>query len=66
MFRDFILVKHPDGARNEVVGKVLNLTYAGQYLAKYVERQRIRKENVMVTSLDSDNRMSKTYLDYGV
>ncbi len=64
VFRDFILVKHPDGLRNEVVGKGPNLTYAGEHLAKYVERQRIRKENVIVTSLDSDNRMSKGYLDY--
>lgn len=64
VFRDFILVKHPDGLKNEIVGKGPNLTYAGERLAKYVERQRIRKENVIVTSLDSDNRMSEKYLDY--
>lgn len=64
VFRDFILVKHPDGMKGEVVGKGPNLTYAGEHLAKYVERQRIRKENVIVTSLDSDNRMSVKYLDY--
>lgn len=64
VFRDFILVKHPDGAKNEVVGKGPNLTYAGEHLAKYVESHKIRKENVIVTSLDSDNRMSKKYLDY--
>lgn len=64
VFRDFILVKHPNGTKNEVVGKGPNLTYAGEHLAKYVERQKIRTENVIVTSLDSDNRLSKKYLDY--
>ncbi len=63
-FRRFLLVKHPDKLKNEIVGKGPNLTYAGKQLAEYVEKQRIPKENVIVTSLDSDNRMSKNYLDY--
>lgn len=63
-FRDFLLVKHPDNLRGEIIGKGPNLTYAGQHLANYVERQHLRKENIIVTSLDSDNRMSPKYLDY--
>ena len=63
-FRDFLLVKHPDGLRGEIVGKGPNLTYAGERLSEYVRKQRIRPENVVVTSLDSDNRMSPKYLDY--
>ncbi len=64
VFRDFLLVKHPDGLKNEIVGKGPNLVYAGHHLAKYVENSGIPKENIIVTSLDSDNRMSKKYLDY--
>lgn len=64
VFRDFILVKHPENLRGEIVGKGPNLTYAGQHLADFIERQHIRRENVIVTSLDSDNRMSPKYLDY--
>lgn len=64
VFREFLLVKHPADVKGEIVGKGPNLTYAGEHLAKYVERERIRKEKVIVTSLDSDNRMSKRYLDY--
>lgn len=64
VFKDFLLVKHPDGAKDEIIGKGPNLTYAGEHLAKYVEKSRIPVENVIVTSLDSDNRMSKYYLDY--
>lgn len=63
-FYDFLLVKHPEDLKNEIVGKGPNLTYAGEALARYVEKRRIRKENVIVTSLDSDNRMSEGYLDY--
>lgn len=64
VFRDFLLVKHPADVKGEIVGKGPNLTYAGEHLAKHVERERIPVENVIVTSLDSDNRMSKKYLDY--
>lgn len=64
VFKDFLLVKHPDGLEGEIVGKGPNLTYAGKHLAEYVEKKRIPAENVIVTSLDSDNRMSRKYLDY--
>ena len=62
-FKDFILVKHPDNIPGEIVGKGPNLTYAGEELARYVEKKHIPVENVIVTSLDSDNRMHEKYLD---
>ncbi|MBQ8984428.1 hypothetical protein IJ098_01040 [Candidatus Saccharibacteria bacterium] len=63
-FYDFILVKHPDGLPREIKGKGPNLTYAGHRLAEYVAKKKIPMERVIVTSLDSDNRMSEKYLDY--
>ena len=63
-FYDFIAVKHPDGLKHEIKGKGPNLCYAGQVLKEYVEKKHIPFENVIVTSLDSDNRMYRTYLDY--
>jgi len=62
-FKDFIIVKHPANLPGEVVGKGPNLTYAGEYLAKYVEKHHLPIENIIVTSLDSDNRMASKYLD---
>lgn len=62
-FKDFIIVKHPANLPGEVVGKGPNLTYAGEYLAKYVEKHHLPIENIIVTSLDSDNRMAPKYLD---
>ncbi|MBQ3436732.1 hypothetical protein IJG26_02175 [Candidatus Saccharibacteria bacterium] len=62
-FYDFVLVKHSKDLPNEIKGKGPNLTYAGEYLAEYVKKKKLPFENVIVTSLDSDNRMSKGYLD---
>ena len=63
VFKDFRIVKHPANLPGEVIGKGPNLTYAGQSLAEYVKAKHIPVENVIVTSLDSDNRMAPKYLD---
>ena len=62
-FKQFILSKHPDNISGEIVGKGPNLTYAGHNLAKYVEDKHLPIENIIVTSLDSDNHMHPKYLD---
>lgn len=64
VFYDFILVKHPADLKEEIQGKGPNLSYAGEFLQKYVKEKQIDSKNMIVTSLDSDNRMSKSYLDY--
>lgn len=63
VFRDFVLVEHPDGLPGEIVGKGPNLTYAGQAVARYVVDKGLPVQNIIVTSLDSDNRMATKYLD---
>lgn len=63
VFKDFLLVKHPADLPGEVIGKGPNLTYAGQELAKYVKNKHLPIENIIVTSLDSDNHMAPKYLD---
>ena len=62
-FGAFLMSKHPDGLKNEVVGKGGNITYAGKMLKKYVKEQKMRYGNVIVTTLDSDNRPHKCYFD---
>ncbi len=62
-FKDFLLVKHPDGLHGEIVGKGPNLTYAGEHIAEYVKNKHLPVENIIVTSLDSDNQMAEKYLD---
>ena len=62
-FKDFLLIKHPDGLKNEVIGKGGNITYAGKALWRYVEASEIKLEQVIVTMLDSDNRPHESYFD---
>ena len=62
-FKDFLLVEHPDNLPGEIIGKGPNLTYAGYAVSKYVEEKHLPVENIIVTSLDSDNHMAKKYLD---
>lgn len=63
VFKEFMLVKHPKDMPGEVIGKGPNLTYAGKFLVDRVKKLKIPIENVIVTSLDSDNRMAPKYLD---
>lgn len=63
VFKAFLLIKHPANLPNEVIGKGPNLTYAGHELVKYVKKQHLPIENIIVTSLDSDNHMAPKYLD---
>lgn len=60
-FGTFEIVKHPKNLPNEVVGKGGNITFAGRALQKYCENNKIPFENVLVTTLDSDNKPHKEY-----
>ena len=62
-FKDFLLVKHPADLPGEVIGKGPNLTFAGQAVQEYVAKKHLPVENIIVTSLDSDNHMAPKYLD---
>ena len=62
-FHDFQIIKHPANLPNEIIGKGPNLTYAGERLAEYVKEKNLPIENIIVTSLDSDNHMAPKYLD---
>ncbi len=63
-FAQFYLVKHPKDLPNEIIGKGGNITHAGKFLQKEIERLGIDPETVIVTTLDSDNRPHKTYFSY--
>jgi len=63
VFKHAFAVMHPSDMPGEVVGKGGNITYAARELAKYLEQQNINPENVIVTTLDSDNRPHEHYLN---
>ena len=60
-FKTFEIVKHPKDLPNEVIGKGGNITFAGRALQKYCEKNKIPFENVLVTTLDCDNKPHAKY-----
>lgn len=63
-FHSFHIVKHPDGIPDEVIGKGGNITYAGKWAQQYLQEQHIKPSNVIVTTMDCDNRPHPKYFDY--
>ncbi|HRF28888.1 MAG TPA: glycosyltransferase family 2 protein [Candidatus Saccharibacteria bacterium] len=63
-FRAFEIVKHPKGIPDEVRGKGANITYAAEYLKSWLNKNHIEFRNVVVTTLDSDNRPHPSYFSY--
>ncbi len=63
-FMTFEIVKHPRDLPDEVVGKGGNITYAGQYVQAWLDEKGIEYKNVLMTTLDSDNRPHHAYFDY--
>ncbi|GAA4284843.1 hypothetical protein GCM10022261_23740 [Brevibacterium daeguense] len=62
-FAAFELVKHPQDLPEELAGKGANITYAGHRLAEYAAAHGLDPENVLVTTLDCDNKPYESYFD---
>jgi cellulose synthase/poly-beta-1,6-N-acetylglucosamine synthase-like glycosyltransferase len=63
-FKALLTVKHPANLPNEVTGKGGNITCAGLYLKDWLAENNIKYNDVVVTTLDSDNRVHPAYFDY--
>lgn len=61
-FMHAMAVKHPSDIPGEVIGKGGNITYAGYRLKEYVETTSLDVNNIIVTTLDADNRPHRNYL----
>lgn len=64
-YRDVFMIseaiKHPADIPGEVVGKGGNITFAGRELAKIVTKKGLNPRDVLVTTLDADNRPHESY-----
>jgi len=63
-FYEFTTIKHPRDLPDEVVGKGGNVTYAGREMAHWFADKGVEYKNVLVTTLDADNRPHAAYFDY--
>lgn len=60
-FKDALCFQHPADIPGEIIGKGGNISYAGRQLKKYLEVKNINPKNVLITTLDADNRPDKKY-----
>ncbi len=65
-FMAFEIVKHPRDLPDEVVGKGGNITHAGKYMKGWLDKKGIEYKNVLLTTLDADNRPHAAYFDYAM
>jgi cellulose synthase/poly-beta-1,6-N-acetylglucosamine synthase-like glycosyltransferase len=63
-FKAFILTSHPADTPDEVVGKGPNITHAGRVLQQWLDKQHIKYNDVIVTTMDADNKPYPSYFDY--
>ena len=63
-FKQFISIKHPANLDNEIVGKGANITYAAQKLESMFRKQKVDINNVIITTMDCDNKPHKNYFWY--
>jgi len=63
-FHSFHIVEHPKGIEHEVIGKGGNITHAGRWLKSYLSDLGIDFSQVLVTTMDCDNKPHPTYFDY--
>lgn len=63
-FGEVLIIKHPRDLPDEVVGKGGNITYAGKRMQEWCDEKGIDYKNVIITTLDSDNRPHHSYFDY--
>lgn len=61
IFHSFYTYMHPKNLPNEVPGKGGNITYSAKQVAKDLTAQHIDPSDVIVTTLDADNRVHKDY-----
>lgn len=63
-FHAFEAIMHPKDLPDELIGKGPNITYAAEKIQAWCDKKQIEYHNVIVTTLDADNRPHKTYFDY--
>ncbi len=61
LFLDFLVASHPDGLPGEARVKGANATCAGKEAARYLERQGVPFEKVIVSCFDADTVVSPHY-----
>ena len=60
-FFQFLITKHPKDLQGEMKAKGANVTFAAQKLQKFLDKNKINYEDVIVSTFDADTRAHKQY-----
>jgi len=60
-FGGLLITYHPADIPGEVRGKGPNITWAGRQSLQYIDKREIPHQDVIVTTLDADNRVDRDY-----
>jgi len=63
-FADLLITEHPSDLADEIIGKGSNITFAGKRFAEYIKNKNINPDDVIITTLDCDNRPHPKYFSY--
>ena len=63
-FEAFETIMHPKDLPDELIGKGPNITYAAKQMQAWCDKKKLAYSDILVTTLDSDNRPHHTYFDY--
>ncbi len=61
-FYKYLSIEHPDGIAGEIKGKGPNITHSARIALKDILKTGIDPDNVVVTTLDCDNKVHAKYL----
>lgn len=61
-FKYAMAVGHPANLPGELIGKGGNITYAARKVQAFLEKKKVNPNNVIVTTLDADNRPHQYFL----
>ncbi len=59
-----MVIEHPQGLPNEVIGKGGNITYTAKKFEAWLLDQDIDTDNIVITTLDADNKPHHSYFSY--
>jgi cellulose synthase/poly-beta-1,6-N-acetylglucosamine synthase-like glycosyltransferase len=62
LFGHFLVTEHPDNIIGEVKGKGGNISWSARILQAKLDEWKIAYDQVVVTTLDADNRLDRQYL----
>lgn len=62
-FYKFLVTEHPDNLKGEIKAKGANVTWAAKALKKFLDKEKIKYENVIVSAFDADTRVHPQYFN---